>query len=123
MTEPNQTDVALRLEQLTELSLELSTNHDTPLLLEKILRAAKSMTHADGGTLYRTSTDKKILSFSISINDTLGMYQGGASGNAVEIPDIPLVTATGARNMSAVAAYFPGCASSTRRSAITPSPF
>jgi len=105
MTEPNQTDIALRLEQLTELSLELSTNHDTPLLLEKILRAAKSMTHADGGTLYRTSADKKNLSFSISINDTLGMYQGGASGNAVAIPDIPLVAATGVRNMSAVAAY------------------
>ena len=105
MTDSNQTDIALRLEQLTELSLELSTNHDTPLLLEKILRAAKSMTHADGGTLYRTSADKRSLSFSISINDTLGMYQGGASGNAVNIPDVPLVTASGAKNMSAVAAY------------------
>ncbi len=105
MTDPNNPDIALRLEQLTELSVELSTNHDTTLLLEKILRAAKSMTHADGGTLYRVSADKKSLSFSISLNDTLGMYQGGLSGHEVDIPDIPLFTASGGKNLSAVAAY------------------
>jgi HD-GYP domain-containing protein (c-di-GMP phosphodiesterase class II) len=104
MTDLKQTDVALRLEQLTELSVELSTNHDTPLLLEKILKAAKSMTHADGGTLYRISADRNGLCFHISINDTLGMYQGGSSGHAIEIPDIPLFDAAGGRNMSAVAA-------------------
>ncbi len=105
MADANRPDIALRLEKLTELSLELSANHDTTLLLEKILRAAKVITYADGGTLYRTSADKKRLSFSISLNDTLGMYQGGASGHAVEIPDIPLVTSTGTKNMCAVAAY------------------
>ncbi len=105
MNEPNKPDIALRLEQLTELSVELGTSHDTALLLEKILRTAKSMTHADGGTLYRVSADKKSLCFSISLNDTLGMYQGGMSGNEVDIPDIPLTTATGAKNLGAVAAY------------------
>jgi HD-GYP domain-containing protein (c-di-GMP phosphodiesterase class II) len=99
------TDIALRLEQLTELSVQLSAHHDNSQLLEKILRAAKSMTHADGGTLYRTSTDKKGLCFSISLNDTLGMYQGGMSGHAIDIPDIPLVNASGSRNLSSVAAY------------------
>ncbi|WP_136419872.1 HD domain-containing phosphohydrolase [Herbaspirillum sp. ST 5-3] len=105
MTEQNIPDIALRLEQLTELSVELSTTHDTTVLLEKILRTAKSMTHADGGTLYRISADKKNLCFSISINDTLGMYQGGLSGNEVAIPDIPLTTSTGTKNLGAVAAY------------------
>ncbi|HJV86355.1 MAG TPA: HD domain-containing phosphohydrolase [Noviherbaspirillum sp.] len=105
MTEPNTPDIALRLEQLTELSVELSANRDTTLLLEKILRTAKGMTHADGGTLYRVSADKKSLCFSISLNDTLGMYQGGMSGNEVAIPDIPLYSATGAKNLGAVAAY------------------
>lgn len=105
MTAATYTDIALRLEQLTELSVELSTNHDTPLLLEKILKAAKSMTHADGGTLYRISADRRNLCFHISMNDTLGMYQGGSSGHSIDIPDIPLVTATGSRNMGAVAAY------------------
>src|SRR3569833_1873396 len=98
-------DIALRLEQLTELSVELTTNHDTPLLLEKILKAAKSMTHADGGTLYRTSADRSSLAFHISIIDSLGLHQGGSSGHPVDIPDIPLLTASGGKNMDAVAAY------------------
>ncbi|HYD61510.1 MAG TPA: HD domain-containing phosphohydrolase [Noviherbaspirillum sp.] len=105
MTDPSYTDIAQRLERLTELSVELSTNHDVPLLLERILLAAKGMTHADGGTLYRISEDKKGLCFSISINDTLGMHQGGTSGHKIEIPDIPLVNANGSKNLSAVAAY------------------
>ncbi|HYC42883.1 MAG TPA: HD domain-containing phosphohydrolase [Noviherbaspirillum sp.] len=105
MSDSSYNDIAQRLEQLTELSVELSTNRDTPLLLERILKAAKAMTHADGGTLYRTRDDKRALSFSISINDTLGMHQGGTSGQAIEIPDIPLYTPAGAKNLSAVAAY------------------
>jgi HD-GYP domain-containing protein (c-di-GMP phosphodiesterase class II) len=105
MTDPSYTDIAQRLERLTELSVELSTNHDVPLLLERILLAAKSMTHADGGTLYRISEDKKSLCFSISINDTLGMHQGGTSGHKIEIPDVPLVNANGSKNLAAVAAY------------------
>ncbi|RJF99218.1 GAF and HD-GYP domain-containing protein [Noviherbaspirillum saxi] len=105
MSDPSYTDIALRLERLTELSVELSTNHDIALLQERILKAAKSMTHADGGTLYRTSADRKSLSFHISINDSLGMYQGGTSGHKVDIPDIPLLTASGSKNLGAVAAY------------------
>lgn len=105
MSDPSYTDIVQRLEQLTELSVELSTNHDIGLLLERILKTAKAMTHADGGTLYRISDDKKSLRFHISMNDTLGLYQGGSSGNAIDIPDIPLFTASGSRNLSAVAAY------------------
>ncbi|HVK95024.1 MAG TPA: HD domain-containing phosphohydrolase [Noviherbaspirillum sp.] len=105
MSDLNYTDIEQRLEQLTELSVELGNQHDTPLLLEKILRAAKSMTHADGGTLYRVTPDRKSLCFSISINDTLGLYQGGMSTQSVDIPDIPLLAADGSRNLSAVAAY------------------
>jgi HD-GYP domain-containing protein (c-di-GMP phosphodiesterase class II) len=105
MTGANQTDIAIRLEQLTELSVELSRNNDVPTLLEHILRVAKNITHADGGTLYRISDDKKSLCFNISINDTLGMYQGGASGQAVNIPNVPLFNENGEKNLGAVAAY------------------
>ncbi|MFZ6768750.1 GAF and HD-GYP domain-containing protein [Undibacterium sp. Di26W] len=105
MTALSSSEIAQRLEKLTELSLELSNNHDTPLLLENILRSAKSMTYADGGTLYRTSKDKKSLCFNISLNDTLNMYQGGVKGQAVDIPNIPLVDDNGVKNLSAVAAY------------------
>jgi HD-GYP domain-containing protein (c-di-GMP phosphodiesterase class II) len=105
MATTNQADIALRLEQLTELSVELSRNSDVPRLLEHILRVAKSITHADGGTLYRVSDDKKSLCFHISINDTLGMCLGGAGGHAVDIPNIPLYDESGEKNLSAVAAY------------------
>lgn len=105
MTDLNHTEVAQRLDQLTELSVALSNNRDIPRLLEQILRTARSMTHADGGTLYRANEDGKSLSFSISMNDTLGMYQGGLSGNKIEIPDIPLQNEQGGKNLSAVAAY------------------
>lgn len=104
-TNSNPIDIAQRLEQLTELSVELSVNRNIALFLEKILRTAKEMTHADGGTVYRTSPDKTSLKFDISINDSLGMYQGGASGQSINIPDIPLSTDTGDLNLSAVAAY------------------
>ncbi len=97
--------IAQRLDQLTELSVELSNNHNIPLLLEHILRAAKAMTHADGGTLYRTSEDKQSLCFHISINDSLGMYKGGVSGDLIEIPNIPLCDSQGKKNLSSVAAY------------------
>lgn len=105
MTSAIQTDIAIRLEQLTELSVELSRNTDIPTLLEHILRVAKSITHADGGTLYRISDDKKSLCFHISINDTLGMHLGGASGQVVNIPNIPLLNDDGEKNLGAVAAY------------------
>ena len=98
-------EIARRLELLTELSVELSTNRDHARLLERILRAAKDMARADGGTLYRVSDDRKSLRFHISLNDTLSMYLGGVSGNPINLPDIPLYTATGEKNMSAVAAY------------------
>lgn len=105
-------EIARRLELLTELSVELSTNRDHARLLERILRAAKDMTRADGGTLYRVSDDRKSLCFHISLNDTLGMYLGGASGNPINLPGIPLYTDTGEKNMSAVAA----CAANKRLS-------
>lgn len=105
MTALSSDEIAKRLEKLTDLSLELSGNHDTPLLLEDILRAAKSITYADGGTLYRTSKDKQSLCFNISLNDTLNMYQGGVNGQAVDIPNIPLMDEKGNRNLNAVAAY------------------
>ncbi|MCH8620016.1 HD family phosphohydrolase [Undibacterium sp. TS12] len=105
MTGLSSSEIAQRLEKLTELSLELSNNHDTPLLLENILRSAKSITYADGGTLYRTSKDKQSLCFNISLNDTLNMYQGGVKGQTVDIPNIPLTDSYGNKNLNAVAAY------------------
>lgn len=105
-------DIALRLEKLTELSVALSANRDIPHLLESILRTAKSITRADGGTLYGVTPDGKHLSFDISINDSLNMYQGGKSGRKIEISPLSLYREDGEPNLDAVAAY----AANTRKS-------
>ncbi|MBI3283751.1 MAG: GAF domain-containing protein [Burkholderiales bacterium] len=100
-----QDQIAQRLEQLTELSVALGNTHNIPLLLEQIFRAAKAMTHADGGTLYRLSPDRRSLAFDIALNDSLHLYQGGVSGQAVALPEIPLFQPDGQPNLHAVAAY------------------
>ncbi|MFI4939015.1 MAG: HD domain-containing phosphohydrolase [Burkholderiales bacterium] len=105
MQDAKNAEVTQRLDQLTELSVELSVNRDIPVLLDRILNTAKSMTHADGGTLYSVSADRKSLCYNISINDSLRLYQGGPKGSAINIPNIPLVDENGAKNLTAVAAY------------------
>jgi HD-GYP domain-containing protein (c-di-GMP phosphodiesterase class II) len=105
MQELNQTQIAQRLDQLTELSVQLGSNHDTDSLLERILSVAKSMTNADGGTLYRPSEDKQHLNFHILINDTLKIHQGGMSGEAISAPGVPLFDASGEKNLASVAGY------------------
>jgi len=105
MQELNQTQVAQRLDQLTELSVQLGSSHDTDSLLERILLVAKSMTNADGGTLYRPSEDKQHLNFHILLNDTLDIHQGGANGEAITAPGVPLFDGSGEKNLASVAAY------------------
>ncbi|MYM90776.1 GAF domain-containing protein [Rugamonas sp. FT82W] len=105
MQELNQTQIAQRLDQLTELSVQLGSSHDTDTLLERILIVAKSMTNADGGTLYRPSEDKRHLDFAILINDTLQTHQGGVSGRPISAPGVPLFDDNGEKNLASVAAY------------------
>jgi len=80
-------DLLKRLEQLNHIGIALSQERDINTLLERILIAAKDITHADGGTLYRMTEDKT-LKFEIIRNDTLGIAMGGTTG--VEIPFYPI---------------------------------
>ncbi len=105
MQELNQTQISQRLDQLTELSVQLGSSHDTDTLLERILIVAKSMTNADGGTLYRPSEDKRYLDFTILINDTLNTHQGGINGEPISAPGVPLFDENGEKNLASVAAY------------------
>lgn len=101
----NHAQIAQRLDQLTELSVALAASHDPDLLLEQILLVAKGITNADGGTLYRPSDDGRSLVFHLSVNDTLGLWQGGSNGQQVDIAPVPLVGEHGEKNLAAVAAY------------------
>jgi HD-GYP domain-containing protein (c-di-GMP phosphodiesterase class II) len=98
-------DLFARLEQLNEIGAALSSERDIERLLEKILLAAKAITHADGGTLYRLTEDRFALHFEIMHNDTLGITLGGTSGRPIDYPDLPLKNAQGTPNNAMVAVH------------------
>ena len=68
-----------RLEELNEIGAALSQEKNLDGLLEKILIAAKTITQADGGTLYLRTEDDR-LSFAIMRTDSLGIALGGTTG-------------------------------------------
>ena len=100
-------DLFRRLERLNDIGASLSKERHLPRLLEKILLAAKSITGADGGTLYRMSEDRRHLHFEIVRNDTLKIAFGGTSGQPIsdKFQDLPLYKEDGERNNTMVAAY------------------
>jgi len=94
-----------RLEQLNTVGAALSRERNINRVLEQILLAAKAITHADGGTLYRMTEDGKSLRFEILRTDSLNIWMGGTSGCAVGFPDIALLKQDGQPNDALVAAY------------------
>jgi len=98
-------DLFKRLEQLNEIGASLSKERDITRLLERILLAAKDITNADGGTLYRVMEDGQSLRFEIVRTDSLHLAMGGTSGTAISFPNLPLRDESGAPNDSLVAAY------------------
>ncbi|MBI5791204.1 MAG: GAF domain-containing protein [Rhodocyclales bacterium] len=101
----NSSDLFRRLEQLNAVGAALSKERDINRLLESILIAAKTITHADGGTLYRMTDDGRALRFEILRTDSLHIAMGGTTGNAINFPNLPLQNAQGKSNDSMVAAY------------------
>ncbi len=97
-------DLVQRLEQLNAIGASLSAERDINRLLETILTAAKSITRADGGTLYRLSEDRT-LRFEILRTTSLKYYLGGTTGNPVPFYPIHLTGKDGKPNHSMVAAY------------------
>jgi HD-GYP domain-containing protein (c-di-GMP phosphodiesterase class II) len=96
-------DLGERLEKLNLIGASLSAERDINRLLELILAAAKSITGADGGTLYRVAEDKT-LRFEIVRTSSLRYYLGGTSGNPVPFYPIQLYR-DGEPNHSMVAAH------------------
>src|SRR5205807_3670438 len=95
-------DLVLRLEQLNAIGASLSAERDINRLLEAILTAAKTITRADGGTLYRL-TEEKTLRFEIVRTSSLKYYLGGTTGNPVPFYPIQLYK-DGKPNQTMVAA-------------------
>jgi HD-GYP domain-containing protein (c-di-GMP phosphodiesterase class II) len=98
-------DLVQRLEQLHAIGASLSAERDLGRLLETILTAAKSITRADGGTLYRLTEDGAALRFEIVRTSSLKYYLGGTTGQPIPFYPIHLTGKDGKPNHSMVAAY------------------
>jgi HD-GYP domain-containing protein (c-di-GMP phosphodiesterase class II) len=96
-------DLVQRLEQLNAIGASLSAERDINRLLESILVAAKTITRADGGTLYRV-TEEKTLRFEIVRTSSLKNYLGGTTGTPVPFYPIQLYK-DGKPNHNMIAAH------------------
>ncbi len=96
-------DLVQRLEQLNAIGASLSAERDINRLLESILVAAKTITRADGGTLYRVAEDQT-LRFEIVRTSSLKNYLGGTTGNPVPFYPIQLYR-DGQPNHNMIAAH------------------
>lgn len=99
MNDESQTSAYRRL---IEIGIALSAEKGLKSLLQHILLEAKSMANADAATVY-LNTGQDSLKFSIVLNDTLGIAQGGATGEPVSLPDIPLTREDGKPNLGNIA--------------------
>ena len=93
------------IEKLNEIGIALSAEKNTPKLLEMILRGAKTILNADGGTLYLATEDKRYLQFEIIMNDSLGIMMGAKLGEPIPFPALPLYDEAGNPNNTMVAAH------------------
>ncbi len=92
-----------RIDRLTEIGIALSAEKDTQKLLELIMMGAKSLTHADGGSLYFLKDG--MLSFEIISNDSLDIQMGGTTGNKIMFSPIPLYLQDGGENHHSVVSH------------------
>jgi HD-GYP domain-containing protein (c-di-GMP phosphodiesterase class II) len=104
MNEATQPDLFRRLTELNRIGIALSREKDLNRLLEGILVAAKLITNADGGTLYRVHGERE-LRFEIMRTDSLGIAMGGTTGRDIPFHPVRLYDEAGAPNNSMVVAY------------------
>ena len=93
-----------RIEKLTEIGIALSAERDTERLLEMILMGAKTLTCADGGTLYSVQEDNTV-KMEIVRTDSLDFAMGGTTGKPIPFKPIPLYDDKGFPNQHMVVTY------------------
>jgi HD-GYP domain-containing protein (c-di-GMP phosphodiesterase class II) len=105
MDDVSAVDMFPRLTELNRIGIALSREKDINRLLELILLAAKEITNADGGTLYRMDSERAELRFEIVRTESLGIAMGGTTGNEVPFYPVKLYDDAGRPNNSMVVAY------------------
>jgi HD-GYP domain-containing protein (c-di-GMP phosphodiesterase class II)/ribonuclease BN (tRNA processing enzyme) len=90
-----------KVQKLNTIGTALSAEENLDSLLEMIVKEAKNLTNADGGTLY--IKDEELLRFTVVQTDSLGIKMGGTSGEITWNP-LPLYLEDGSANKKMVAA-------------------
>ena len=96
------------LEVVIPIGVELSTERDFNLLLERMLQEAKGFCNADAGTLYLVDTNENNLKFVIVRNDSQKVALGGTTGKEPMMAPLPLLNAAGEPNQQFVATRVAG---------------
>lgn len=102
--------ILFRLKTLNKIGVALSAEKNTMRLFEMILKEAKRIAYADGGTLYIKTQDHQ-LKFEIMISNSLNLHTGGTTGIPINLPSLPLYNEKGQANLDKVAV----CAAITGR--------
>lgn len=91
-----------QLEKLLDIGIALSSEMDPDLLLEKILQGAKSITNADGGTIYKISDNTIVMD--VVFSDSLHLHLRNAFYD-LKMPKIPLYNEDDTPNLKNVVSY------------------
>lgn len=78
-----------RISELNRIGIALSAEKDSKSLLNHILMGAKSLTNADGGSIYSVTDDQQ-LKFEIVTTDSLKISLGSKEGQSVKFPPLAL---------------------------------
>jgi GAF domain-containing protein len=97
--------------EILEIGIALAAERDRARLAERILFGAMAVARADGGTIYLRTDDDR-LEFSVRRTISLGIHQGGTSGEPIDLPAIPLHLPHGSQNCTTIAT----CTANTGRS-------
>lgn len=90
-------------QHLLDISVQLSSEANSDILMEKVLLAAIDVSHADAGSIYLVNNENE-LEFRTIINKTLDIHLGGSSAEKITFPTIPL-RLDGEDNKSAIVAH------------------
>lgn len=91
------------LQHLLNISIQLSSEENIDILMEKVLLAAIDVASADAGSIYLINS-KKELEFRTVINKSLSIHVGGQSLEKITFPNVPLFI-EGQANKSAIVAH------------------
>ncbi len=92
------------INKLAKIGVALSSTRNLDQLLEMILDEARAFTNCDAGTLYLVNDEERTARHTIVQTESMGIRMGGATGQAINWPPVPLEI-DGEPNNSNVCAY------------------